>query len=134
MEEGALRCSFSLSMNTLADVPMYSSSQSTWSYLYLYTTLTFLSDIISILGCHQETLDGVASCEISLDPHLTTNILKVFTKPFCVWHQNVNVHVVEVHLRPKWDICNCVKASQGIPPFSEVFVCWHLESCPYVSC
>ena len=42
MGDGALRCSLYLSSKFLADSPMYSSSQSTLSYLYLYMTPLFL--------------------------------------------------------------------------------------------
>ena len=52
---------------------------------------TFLSDIIPVLGGHQEFMNGVASFEMDLDPHLVTNILKAFTKPFGVWDHYVNV-------------------------------------------
>ena len=39
MGDGALRCSLYLSSKFLADSPIYSSSQSTLSHLYLYMTL-----------------------------------------------------------------------------------------------
>ena len=39
--EGALRCSLNLSSKFLADSPIYSSSQSTLSHLYLYMTPLF---------------------------------------------------------------------------------------------
>ena len=41
MGDGALRCSFNLSSKFLADSPIYSSSQSTLSHLYLYMTPLF---------------------------------------------------------------------------------------------
>ena len=40
--EGAFRCSLNLSSKFLADSPMYSSSHSTLSHLYLYMTPLFL--------------------------------------------------------------------------------------------
>ena len=40
--EGAFRCYLNLSANVLADSPMYSSSHSTLSHLYLYMTPSFL--------------------------------------------------------------------------------------------
>ena len=39
--EGAFRCSLNLSANVLADSPMYTSSHSTLSHLYLYMTPLF---------------------------------------------------------------------------------------------
>ena len=42
MGDGALRCSLYLSSKFLADSPIYSSSQSTLSHLYLYMTPLFL--------------------------------------------------------------------------------------------
>ena len=42
---------------------------------------------------HQEALDGVASFEMDLKPHLARNILKTFTKPFGLWDYHVNVPV-----------------------------------------
>ena len=37
--EGALKCSFGLSLKVLADCPIYSSSHSSLSHLYLYFNL-----------------------------------------------------------------------------------------------
>ena len=42
MGDGALRCSLNLFSKSLADSPIYSSSQSTLSHLYLYMTPLFL--------------------------------------------------------------------------------------------
>ena len=50
MRDGALRCSFNLSSKFLADSPMYSSSQSTLSHLYLYMTPLFWVVDLCLLG------------------------------------------------------------------------------------
>ena len=57
---------------------------------------TFLSDIIPIIGGHQEILDGVASFEMYPDPYIIMNILIAFAKPLDVWDHHVNVPVVAV--------------------------------------
>ena len=55
---------------------------------------TFLSDIIPVFGGNKEVPGGVISIEMNLDPCLTTDILKAFTKPFGVWDHHVKVPVV----------------------------------------
>ena len=42
---------------------------------------TLLSDIIPVLGSHQEVFDGVAFFKIDLEPHLTANNFKAVIKP-----------------------------------------------------
>ena len=54
MGEGTIRCSFILSLKVCADSPMYSSSESTWSHLYLYITHFLWENLLSVLGGHQE--------------------------------------------------------------------------------
>ena len=55
---------------------------------------TSLSDIIAVLGGHQEVLDSVASFEMDLDFHPSGITLKTFAMPFGVWDHHVNVPVV----------------------------------------
>ena len=54
--EGAFRCSLNLSSKFLADSPIYSSSQSTLSHLYLYMTPLFLRIGSLSLGAMRRSL------------------------------------------------------------------------------
>ena len=76
MGEGALRCSLSFPQRSLKIpyVPLTTIHFVTHMHIYCF----FVYDIISILGDHQEVLDGIASFEVDLDPHLATNILEAF--------------------------------------------------------
>ena len=56
MWDGVLRCSLYLSSKFLADSPIYSSSQSTLSHLYLYMTPLFLRSGSLSLGAIRRSL------------------------------------------------------------------------------
>ena len=56
---------------------------------------TFLNDLLA-LGGHQEVPDGDAHLKMYLYSHLTTYILKAFTKPLVTGHDHVDVAVYVV--------------------------------------
>ena len=56
---------------------------------------TFLCNVIAIIWGHQEVLDGVVFFKKDLDPHLTTNILKLLLNPG-VWYHSLDVVVIVV--------------------------------------
>ena len=65
-------------LKVLADSPMYSSSHSSLSHLYLL--LYFSVWCCPVLGGHQEVLDGTVSPKMDLDPILPHMFLKVLLK------------------------------------------------------
>ena len=72
--EGAFWCSLNLSQNVLEDSPIYSSSHSTLSHLYLYMTPLFFW-----MGSWSfevtEVLDGIASFKVDLQSMFTAYLL-----------------------------------------------------------
>ena len=94
MRERALRCSFNLSLNFLADSPIYSLSQSTLAHLYLHITQLFCVMMSLSLGGHQEVLDSSSSFEIYLYPMFVPNVLDTLTEPliFIYYHAFVMFH------------------------------------------
>ena len=78
--DGNLRYSLSLSPKVLAESPMYSSSYSTMSYLYLKITPCFLCDVVLALWGHQKACDRIISLEMELNPHFATFFLKLLLK------------------------------------------------------
>ena len=84
MGDGALRCSLYLSSKFLADSPIYSSSQSTLSHLYLYMTPLF-EEWIFVFGGHEEAL------EMYFNPILLANVFIAFTKSLMVRDHNIRL-------------------------------------------
>ena len=76
--EGAFRCSLNLSPNVLADSPMYSSSHSTLSHLYLYMMPLFLVIWSLSLGATRRSLMVL--------PPLKYNCMPCFLYIFLYFH------------------------------------------------
>ena len=91
MEDGALRCSFNLSSKFLADSPIYSSSQSTLSHLYLYMTPLFFVDRVFVLWGHEVVFDGLATFQVHINPILLANVFVALTESLMVWDHNVRL-------------------------------------------
>ena len=82
--DGALRCSLNLSPKVLGDYPMYSSSHSTLSHLYLYMTpLLFWIGSWS-LGAIRRFLMVVPSLKYTCTPWLLHTFLKLLLSP--LWY------------------------------------------------
>ena len=58
---------------------MYSSSQSTLPYLYLYINPTFMPDGISVLEFNKKVLDSPASLEVHLYDMFAADVFTAFT-------------------------------------------------------
>ena len=66
MEDGALRCSFSLSHNVLPDSPnIFLRTVYVWAFKFVdYSTL--LKFVVPVLGCHEECFYSVCTFEMYL--------------------------------------------------------------------
>ena len=67
MREDSLRCSLYLSLNFLTDFPMYSTSQSTLSYLYQNIMPLLCCTGFLTPGGYKYVLDSSAASEVSVD-------------------------------------------------------------------
>ena len=90
--DGVFWCFLNLSPNVLEDSPIYSSSHSTLSYLYLYDS-TFPEDGIFILGSHKKASDGLAS-KVHLYPKFAAYFLQTLTQPFWIKNNHIRSLVV----------------------------------------
>ena len=91
MGEVGFRCSLNLSPKILEFSPIYSSSQSTPVTLISVDDSTSLLDWISVLGSHQEVLDGGASFAIHLYPKLSANVLNALTESTIAWYHYIRL-------------------------------------------
>ena len=87
MGEGCFKCSLNLSPKVLADSPIYSSSHSHPITLVPIDDTTFLSNKISVLGCHQEVLDGFACFEKYLNTISFAYVIDTFPQAFWCMEQ-----------------------------------------------
>ena len=78
---------------------------------------------MSVLGSHQEVLDGGASFAIHLYPKLSANVLNALTESTIVWYHYIRlllgVVVVSVYWRlfSIWIVCfllNSIESSCGV--------------------
>ena len=91
MGNGALRCSFYLSSKFLADSPIYSSSQSTLSHLYLYMTPLLWRSGSWSLGAIRRSLMVWPPLRCTSIPYFFSNTLVTFTQSLMVRDHNVRL-------------------------------------------
>ena len=80
--EGAFRCSLNLSSKFLADSPIYSSSQSTLSHLYLYMTPLFLGIGSLSFGAMRRSLMVWPPLRCTSIPYFLQVLLKLSLSPW----------------------------------------------------
>ena len=121
--EGALRCSFSLSLMVLADSPMYPSSHSN----LLHSTCILLHFFGWCCPCPWVPLGGFWWCGLPwMYTYHTTNVLDIFAETSGIGNNHMDVVVVVsvVVVAPEPEMGLCVAVFKAVPNSESIESPW----------